>query len=50
MNFAKFIELRGRMALRLAELLTGWATRLYARASCDVARSVRPDDLLNRKD
>ncbi|KAF0097839.1 MAG: hypothetical protein FD144_4788 [Rhodospirillaceae bacterium] len=48
MNFSRLIELRGRIALWLAEKASAWATRLRALAARDVAGALRPDDLLNR--
>lgn len=48
MNYARLIELRGKTALWLAEVLSHWAARLRVVATRDLPKAVRPDDLLNR--
>ena len=48
MNYARLIELRGKTALWLAEVLSGWAGRLRSVATADLPKAMRPDDLLNR--
>jgi len=42
----RLIEWRGRTALRLAEILAKWAKALRKQANRDIARSMKPDDLL----
>lgn len=49
MNFARLIELRGRAALWLAELMLTWGQRLRAQSTRDLPQAVRPDDLLNHR-